>query len=668
MFLFLITGLTVRAQQIDSLFKLAQQKIHNNEYETSFKLFDSLSSLNISDSLKSYAYFKMGFIKRYAVEMIDYNLSREYYEKSIEINPKNAFAYTQLSILYRRQFSDIESALLFAKKATEVDPDCTMCFFNYALYGYYFDAPEHGEKYIESLKKIIGKPIDLDLDNRHDDLKGVLVKLYLANLLVYELEALNFDDKDLEKERYYWNESVKYYNEFTKEFDFIDQNKDGRNDIVNYVAEAYSQLNYLYRNKSIFLKDLDHKKNFEIGLKYLDSAAIAAVKWKINPSPYIKEKLSTLNYDGANIRAKETLEELKKYELFDYDPEVYNDLLQKKFNLPLNWKKIYPYESINLKKMYHDLPWNHKLSIFINDISGLTMGGSVKDRFFIDYNFTIENWLEGDIDHINELIEEGEIDTDTIALFNFKKEISTQQINLESKEEVRYEFKEEYYSRLSEFRVKSEIAHVWDLRDYPFDKQKLKIIFNSEVDTSFYRLKESQLFESKFSNNLSLEKGYSIDKINFREEFIQDNKEVQFFITDRKPVYSSGVFEVIISRSGGWLFIKLFLGAILSYIISCLVFLIPKENFGSRIDLTLGAIFGSIGNKYFVEASTSMAQVLTKADLINNLIIFLVLFNVIVVILQDNKKIDFGLFEKSSFSLAVSFCLFAFISLFIILS
>ena len=236
-----------------------------------------------------------------------------------------------------------------------------------------------------------------------------------------------------------------------------------------------------------------------------------------------------------------------------------------------------------------------------------------------------------------------------------KKEISTQQINLESKEEVSYEFKEEYYSRLSEFRVKSEIAHVWDLRDYPFDKQKLKIIFNSEVDTSFYRLKESQLFESKFSNNLSLEKGYSIDKINFREEFIQDNKEVQFFITDRKPVYSSGVFEVIISRSGGWLFIKLFLGAILSYIISCLVFLIPKENFGSRIDLTLGAIFGSIGNKYFVEASTSMAQVLTKADLINNLIIFLVLFNVIVVILQDNKKIDFGLFEKSSFSLAVSF-------------
>ena len=107
-------------------------------------------------------------------------------KNQLKLIQKNAFAYTQLSILYRRQFSDIESALLFAKKATEVDPDCTMCFFNYALYGYYFDAPEHGEKYIEILK-IIGKPIDLDLDNRHDDLKGVLVKLYLANLLVYEL-------------------------------------------------------------------------------------------------------------------------------------------------------------------------------------------------------------------------------------------------------------------------------------------------------------------------------------------------------------------------------------------------------------------------------------------------------------------------------------------------
>jgi len=105
----------------------------------------------------------------------------------------------------------------------------------------------------------------------------------------------------------------------------------------------------------------------------------------------------------------------------------------------------------------------------------------------------------------------------------------------------------------------------------------------------------------------------------------------------------------------------------LSYIISCLVFLIPKSNFGSRIDLTLGAIFGSVGNKYFVESATSMSQVLTKADLLNNLVIFLVLVNVVIVIMQDNDDIDFKRFENSKFSLIFSICTMIILSSIIIL-
>ena len=155
---------------------------------------------------------------------------------------------------------------------------------------------------------------------------------------------------------------------------------------------------------------------------------------------------------------------------------------------------------------------------------------------------------------------------------------------------------------------------------------------------------------------LSLEEGYVVEEINFREEFLNDpSKDLFFpFKNERSQVNSVGIFEIIVSRKSIWVFLKLFLGAFLSYVLSCLVFLIPKSNFGSRIDLTIGAIFGSIGNKYFVESSTSMSQVMTKADMINNLVIFLVLVNVVLVIMQDNDKFDFGKFENSNFSLVFS--------------
>ena len=66
------------------------------------------------------------------------------------------------------------------------------------------------------------------------------------------------------------------------------------------------------------------------------------------------------------------------------------------------------------------------------------------------------------------------------------------------------------------------------------------------------------------------------------------------------------------------LFIKLFLGSILSFIISWIVFLIPKEEFDSRISLTVGGIFGAIGSSAFVYEVLPVVNVFTKADAIKH--------------------------------------------------
>ena len=81
------------------------------------------------------------------------------------------------------------------------------------------------------------------------------------------------------------------------------------------------------------------------------------------------------------------------------------------------------------------------------------------------------------------------------------------------------------------------------------------------------------------------------------------------------------------------------------------MFLIPHKEFESKVTLAVGAIFGAIGNRYFVDSTMQNVQVLTKADAISNLILILIVFNILVMILQTSDKSFFKYFQstKNSF-------------------
>ena len=164
---------------------------------------------------------------------------------------------------------------------------------------------------------------------------------------------------------------------------------------------------------------------------------------------------------------------------------------------------------------------------------------------------------------------------------------------------------------------------------------------------------------------IGLKDGYKIDEINFFKSYRSTGTFFQQPL--RMKIYPIGNFEIIISREGSWLFIKLFLGSILSFIISWIVFIIPRKEFESRISLTVGAIFGAIGNRYFVESTIPSVQILTKADMINNMILLLLIVNVLIVIIQNNKKINFGLLENNKIAMIFSGITFIILSTLIII-
>jgi tetratricopeptide (TPR) repeat protein len=310
----------------------------------------------------------------------------------------------------------------------------------------------------------------------------------------------------------------------------------------------------------------------------------------------------------------------------------------------------YYYPSVDLEKT-EDLkfPMEADIEIFVEDIFNFD---TKNEEFFLRFKYAIYSPYPADYFIKN---------SDTIRrdITDLRETVRVDYVNSDQTRvnELTYNpNKDEITGHVYEGSLESTFYHNWDLRDYPFDKQKVEIRFKSTLDSTVFKFNDSKRFPAAFNKEMKgLKDGFEIEEITFKNEYTNGWDELKLSPTlTRNIIYPIGTFNIIISRSGSWLFFKLFIGSFLAFLISWVVFTVPKTDFGSRIDLSVGAIFGAIGNKYFVESTTPAIQVLTKADLINNLVIVMVLFNVVLIIMQNNNKINFWKFEDSKFALTFS--------------
>ena len=331
------------------------------------------------------------------------------------------------------------------------------------------------------------------------------------------------------------------------------------------------------------------------------------------------------------------------------------------YNTTYNPTNYYPYQELDRNLDSIELPITINIRIEVNDILGLD---TTNDQFFMAINYNVYSKQEPSFINYRK---------DTLTLFDLEKRIMPFYVSSDRlyKEELEYQgyddiniTNEVIYSGF----IETDFFHNWNLKNYPFDTQKLQFQIGANVDTSIVRLNHSKFFKSSFRNVKGLKEGYKIESIEFEEKFNEQTNEETFFPgVIRKAVYPVATFSIVISRSGGWLFAKLFLGSFLAFIISWIVFLIPNKEFDSRISLTVGGIFGAIGNRYFVDSTIPAVQILTKADMINNVILLLLILNVLIVIAQKNNKINIGLLEQNKFAMIFTGLAFVALNIIIIL-
>lgn len=216
--------------------------------------------------------------------------------------------------------------------------------------------------------------------------------------------------------------------------------------------------------------------------------------------------------------------------------------------------------------------------------------------------------------------------------------------------------------------LENNFPHYWNLRDFPFDQQLLKIKFEGMEDTSMMDINMYRNLPSTINKiDLGLKDGYSTNDIYTIKSYKEINLLDEFNGIYRNKVIPVLSFIIPIDRTGSWLFIKLFLGSILAFIISAIAFLIPKADFGSKIELSVGALFVAIGNRYFVESSMPNVQVLTKADILHNLSIILIILNILLLVIQRNKTINWNWYEKKYNPIILTTFIYIIFSFFVII-
>ena len=599
------TQVQVKNNQARELLESGILKTRSSDFKGAMEDFNLAIKKKFRDSISSKIYFERAQLKR--KELKDINGALEDYSAAIILDSNYTQAYCYRGLLFERNFRDGIQAEKDYLKSIKIDSTCGTCWMQL---GYLLSKRSEGiSKSIIALEKALELGIDLDFDGKLE-----------PNFFIYDrLAGIEYERSDYRSALGYLQRLIDNYNDY-------DSDGDGINEDNDYLPLAY------YNSAKIYYENLDE---IELAIFNLNKAI------QINPN-------------GAN--SYYTLRAKIKYHNKDFkganeDYELAKDTKNRTYyNDVFDYQEFYPYVNLNRELDSISLPVIVNTKIDIIDIIGLE---TTNDQFFMRVNY---NYFTKQEPHF--INYEG----DTLTIFDFQQTqfispsyINSDRLNLRDLNYDEYDkinvTDEVIYSGL----IEADFFHNWNLKNYPFDKQKIQFEIVAAYDTSFIRLNQSEFYESNYKSVQGLKEGYKIEDIVFEEKFVEQSNEEMFYPgVLRKAVYSVATYSIILSRSGSWLFVKLFLGSFLAFIISWIVFLIPNKEFDSRISLTVGGIFGAIGNRYFVDSSMPTSQILTKADMINNLILFLLIFNVLIVVAQKSDLVNFGYLENNKFILVLT--------------
>src|SRR5258708_4071157 len=186
------------------------------------------------------------------------------------------------------------------------------------------------------------------------------------------------------------------------------------------------------------------------------------------------------------------------------------------------------------------------------------------------------------------------------------------------------------HEQWSMLKMKCIMKENWNVLDFPFDKQHLKIhIENSLFDKNSLVFKADES-GSKYDPEGTLA-GWNIK--NFRVNV--DEKTYETGFGDYRPgkdhqVFSAFNIEMDIERNAWGLFLKIFIGMYISFLIAMVGFAPNPWEVEPRFGLPVGGLFAAVGNKYIIDSILPESASFTLVDTLHS-ITFFSIFAILVV-------------------------------------
>lgn len=191
-------------------------------------------------------------------------------------------------------------------------------------------------------------------------------------------------------------------------------------------------------------------------------------------------------------------------------------------------------------------------------------------------------------------------------------------------------------------KMKCVMKQNWNVEDFPFDRQKLKVqIENTLFDnTNLVFLPDTA--GSRFDDEEAID-GWLIS--DFRVKETRNDYHTGF--GDPRPgrefsEFSQFVIEMDLERDAWGLFMKIFIGMYIAFLISIISFTPHPSELEPRFGLPVGGLFAAVGNKYIIDSLLPESSSFTLVDTLHTLT-FLSIFATLVISavalhLHDNQK------------------------------
>ncbi len=163
-------------------------------------------------------------------------------------------------------------------------------------------------------------------------------------------------------------------------------------------------------------------------------------------------------------------------------------------------------------------------------------------------------------------------------------------------------------------KMKCVMKHNWRVGDFPFDKQQLIVhIENSIYDQNRLVFVPDEM-GSTFDRELTLDgwriHNFTVNTNTHEYTTVFGDPSTDMLHSD----YASFNIEMDIERDAWGLFMKIFIGMYIAFMISIISFITRPSELEPRFGLPVGGLFAAVGNKYIIDSLLPESSSFTLVD------------------------------------------------------